>query len=174
MYTHFQTYNYHDDPISFLKEQQCLICWETSANYDEINQMQLLADFNKTCQCNSYFHNKCLFHWVIRNESCPICHKELTINSISNSNSNTNSFTRLHNFKLSVIQIISNKIVIIYVFNSIRTISQIITFYTLFYILFFGYISLHQEYTKQIQQTIQYDDVFGDYNAVYFYNYSCK
>ena len=177
MYSHFQTYNYHDDPISFPKEQQCLICWETSANFDEINQMQLLVTFNKTCQCNSYFHNKCLFNWVVRTESCPICHKKLTIKS----NSHTNSISHLNHFKLSVIQIISNKTVIIYIFNGIWAISQFVTFYSLFYIIFgtmftvfFGYINLHQEYTKQIQQTIQYEDVFGDYNTVYFYNHSCK
>lgn len=155
MYTHFETFNYHDDPIPFPKYEQCIICWETSNDINELNQMQLLPIFTKTCNCNSYFHNKCLFHWVIINESCPICHKILTIKPTST--------------KWNKLNILTNKIIIINIFKSIWIISQIVTYYILlkfFIFMFFAYIILQEEYTKQIQQSILNED--AESNAVMF------
>ena len=84
---YFPTYNFYDD-IVFTNEEQCLICWDGSNKYDEITKMQQLTSFISTCKCNSCFHNKCLFTWVHSTQSCPICHKDMQINIILNSNNN--------------------------------------------------------------------------------------
>ena len=86
---YFPTYNFYDD-IVFTKEEQCLICWDSSDKYDEITKMQQLTSFIPTCTCNGCFHNKCLFTWVHSTHSCPICHKDMQINIILNSNNNNN------------------------------------------------------------------------------------
>lgn len=86
---YFPTYNFYDD-IVFTKEEQCLICWDSSDKYDEITKMQQLTSFIPTCKCNGCFHSKCLFTWVYSTHSCPICHKDMQINIILNSNNNNN------------------------------------------------------------------------------------
>ena len=33
-----------------------------------------------SCECRVIFHNVCLQRWLNENNTCPICHKELTHN----------------------------------------------------------------------------------------------
>lgn len=144
---YFATYNFYDD-IVFDKEEQCLICLETSNNLNEINKMQLHTTFTTTCNCNCFFHNTCLFHWVNTRKSCPICHKNMQINIILHSNNNNKLFIQLLNG---------------YIFIS-----------KLFFCIFisrFILISFYIYYEIQLQTTIQIDYCDND-NFSYSYSYS--
>ena len=125
---YFPTYNFYDD-IVFTKEEQCLICWDVSNNCDEINKMQLLTSFTTTCNCNSYFHDKCLFFWVYSTQSCPICHKDMQIKHYLTANNNKSKT----NF---IAIIVSNKFVI-HLYNGVIFITRLCSYVIISKIILF-------------------------------------
>jgi hypothetical protein len=161
MYNYFQIYNFYDDNLEFYKEEQCLICWEFSENINEINNLQSLIIFETTCNCNSYFHNKCLYDWVKQTQSCPICHKPLTIKNQD----------LKHFFNNSFIQKYLDKITVAYIFTTIIYLSKVLGYFILFQILLlFCKIYIHTYY-EYLKESIDKDEYMSE-NNVYYYNYS--
>jgi hypothetical protein len=164
MYHYFQTYNFYDDDLIFNKEEQCLICWEFSDDINEINNLQSLIIFDSTCNCNSYFHNKCLYDWVKRTQSCPICHKFLTIKN--------NKVYRFLN--KSFIQNSLNKVSFVRFFTIIIYLSKVVSYYfllQLFILLCKVYFHTHYEYLEHIKETVDKEYITSE-NEVYYYNHS--
>ena len=56
--------------------KECVICLDSTFAY---NQQLLLQKLNYygTCACNCLIHSKCLHKWVVENNNCPICHKQI-------------------------------------------------------------------------------------------------
>jgi len=164
MYNYFQIYNFYDDDIEFYREQQCLICWEFSKNINEINNLQSLIRFESTCNCNSYFHSNCLYDWVKRTQSCPICHKPLTIKIQG----------LYHFFNNTFIQKSLNKITIAHIVTGIIYLSKVVSYFILFqfFLLFCKiYIHTHYGYLEHIKETVDKDDYMSE-NEVYYYNHT--
>ena len=59
---------------------QCLICWEPENNKNPIIKMKNIILFESSCECDCKFHCDCLFEWVSKTPTCPICRNPLTIN----------------------------------------------------------------------------------------------
>jgi hypothetical protein len=59
---------------------QCLICWEPENNKNPIIKMKNIILFESSCECDCKFHCNCLFEWVSKTPTCPICRNPLTIN----------------------------------------------------------------------------------------------
>jgi hypothetical protein len=163
MYHYFQIYNFCDDDIIFNKEEQCLICWEFSKDINEINSLQSLIIFDSTCSCNSYFHSECLHDWVKQTQSCPICHKSLTIK-----NKEAYCF-----FNKSFIENSTNKITFVRFFTTIIYLTKVVGYYFLLQcvIIFCKiYFHVHYEYLEHIKETVDKEHYMS--NEVYYYNHT--
>lgn len=164
MYHYFQIYNFCDDEINFNKEEQCLICWEFSEDLNKINSLQSLIVFESTCSCNSYFHSECLHDWVKQTQSCPICHKTLTIK-------NNGLYKVLNNI---YIQKSFDKITFVRVFTTIIYLTKVVSYYFLLQcIIIFCkiYFHVHYEYLEHIKETVDKEYITSE-NEVYYYNHS--
>jgi len=59
---------------------QCLICWETRTDENEIYKMKHIELFESNCSCDCNFHLICFYDWVKKTPTCPICREELYFN----------------------------------------------------------------------------------------------
>lgn len=78
---YFTTFNHYDEPnqvFDEIKNELCLICWESSTTNNHLIKMKPLIShllFSKDCFCNGIFHYNCLLKWINITSSCPICRK---------------------------------------------------------------------------------------------------
>jgi hypothetical protein len=87
-FTTFNHYNdddimYDDDHNIIYNDEQCLICWDKYTTKNHIYKMQTLlysSIYYTSCNCNGYFHHNCLFKWIYKTNSCPICRIKFDIN----------------------------------------------------------------------------------------------
>jgi hypothetical protein len=79
---YFTTFNHYNefDQDDEIKNELCLICWETSTTNNHLIRMKPLIShllFSKYCSCNGIFHYNCLLKWINTTTSCPICRKPI-------------------------------------------------------------------------------------------------
>ena len=55
-----------------MSKETCIICLE------ETHQHNKNTVFSKiwNCECRVFFHVRCIYPWIIRNYTCPICKKK--------------------------------------------------------------------------------------------------
>lgn len=88
---YFTTFNHYDDDnidiynniTDYNIMETCLICWDPSTTNNKISKMKQLMSssiYYTHCSCNAYFHKDCLFQWINKTNSCPICRFEFDFN----------------------------------------------------------------------------------------------
>ena len=81
---YFSTFNHYDDDDVIYNDDVCLICWDTSTRRNNnVSRMKSLLSssiYFTTCNCNGSFHHNCLFKWIYKTYSCPICRTKLELN----------------------------------------------------------------------------------------------
>lgn len=67
-------------------EKECLICLRNKDSYNNSpKNLQKLTN-HKKCDCDSYFHQKCLEEWYKKQKVCPICLVTIKDNIIRENN----------------------------------------------------------------------------------------
>lgn len=56
---------------------ECFICLDLLLNEENPIMLKNQNLYCRRCHCNGYIHNECLKKWHRRNNSCPICRKEM-------------------------------------------------------------------------------------------------
>jgi hypothetical protein len=69
--------NDENDEYYDIEKNECGICLNTE-KYSTIFKLKDIV--NNSCLCNTYFHKECLVKWINKNNSCPICRKNIQIN----------------------------------------------------------------------------------------------
>ena len=88
---YFTTFNHYDEPIEDLKNELCIICWDSSTTNNHLIKMKALIShllFSKHCSCNGIFHYNCLLKWINATNSCPICRKPILNVNVNDNNEN--------------------------------------------------------------------------------------
>ena len=80
---YFSTFSTYDDQKSDItKDDMCFICWEPYTDDKGLVKMNSLSFFSvyyKSCKCNGIIHSDCLLEWIDNSQSCPICRKEIQL-----------------------------------------------------------------------------------------------
>ena len=110
LYTSYEYYenNYiieNTDKIIYKNNNnECLICLDYSICNDSVKNMKEFEELYSSCNCNPYFHKRCLMKWINISSSCPICKNNIRFivlqhnnNNYNNNNYNNNNYNNNYN-----------------------------------------------------------------------------
>ena len=66
--------------VLLTKDDICAICLKTLADRNQEDTATSLGDATpmlRAMSCSHVFHQHCIFEWLSRNTSCPLCRREL-------------------------------------------------------------------------------------------------
>ena len=136
---------YSDDDIHNVEllvdeKETCIICWLPS---EQTNKIKNLSDFSQLkleCKCHPNIHNNCIYTWLNKSLTCPICRSKI---SIININSYQNNY--FINIYIYVINktIYGLKILCCASFLNLFCIFIYHVYYYIFYIYYFYFLMNH-------------------------------
>lgn len=60
------------------EDNSCLICWDTNIT-ETPTRLQNMKNITSYCYCNILVHEDCLYEWIKKTNSCPICREPMNL-----------------------------------------------------------------------------------------------
>lgn len=68
----------HKDCVLENNDDGCLICLDTKIK-DSPKRIHMIETIISSCDCNIIVHERCLYEWLKKTQSCPICRETMEI-----------------------------------------------------------------------------------------------
>jgi len=120
----------------------CVICLKSIRTS---NSLTRLSNYFKTyCECNYYYHSRCINAWVNRKSTCPICRSSLHNNIFTK----YIDFRKVHNIFVMTVFYISTVIMLVALSEMLNSIH--VMYGIVFNLIFFGFILKYRHILRWI------------------------